>query len=269
MPAQTSIVIVNFNQCAKLQRMLESLKMNESLATEVVVVDNASLDDSISMMRERFPTVRIVTMKRYAGFFAGVRAGLKHAHGEVVVVCQANLMTTLHALAELADQLRAAASRKAVAMLPRLIDTHGNRVPNVGTLPTLTSAMACELSPCLGRKLKVPSLDHVADHEYATFACCALDAGFVQNVGGIDNAFYAGFGDADLAARFHDKAGRLLVSKDVTVVHDPDHKSDTQNVDRLLRKDIAHYFERNRAGWERKLLGWTRIARRFITRAAE
>ena len=58
-PPDLSIVIVNWNVCNLLQKCLASTYptdgQDNTLAIEVIVVDNASTDDSVEMVRQMFP----------------------------------------------------------------------------------------------------------------------------------------------------------------------------------------------------------------------
>ncbi len=75
-----AIVIVNWNVQALLQACLtsvyESLRRS-SLAGEVWVVDNASTDDSVEMVRERFPQARLMANETNVGFAAANNQALR------------------------------------------------------------------------------------------------------------------------------------------------------------------------------------------------
>ena len=54
------IVILNWNTCDLLKRCLETVLASEGdFSYKVVVVDNASEDDSVAMLREQFPQVEL------------------------------------------------------------------------------------------------------------------------------------------------------------------------------------------------------------------
>ncbi len=62
-----SIVIVNFNRCSDLREALKSVYMQTVTPKEVIVVDNASTDDSVAMLRKEFPTVHVHEMTENVG----------------------------------------------------------------------------------------------------------------------------------------------------------------------------------------------------------
>jgi GT2 family glycosyltransferase/glycosyltransferase involved in cell wall biosynthesis len=53
---------------------------------EVIVVDNASQDGTADFVREQFPEVRLLPLKKNLGFGGGNNAGVAAAHNDVVVV---------------------------------------------------------------------------------------------------------------------------------------------------------------------------------------
>ena len=66
MSVQNSVIVINHDSGKNLARMLSALKMEEALTTEVIVVDAASTDDSASIVKTHFPTVRLIPMKSKA-----------------------------------------------------------------------------------------------------------------------------------------------------------------------------------------------------------
>jgi GT2 family glycosyltransferase/lipopolysaccharide/colanic/teichoic acid biosynthesis glycosyltransferase len=78
-----SIIIVNYNVRDFLQQSLRSLeKARKGLKSEIIVVDNASGDGSVEMLRAHFPKVRLVVNSSNEGFAKANNIGLKMARGE-------------------------------------------------------------------------------------------------------------------------------------------------------------------------------------------
>ncbi len=70
-PPLVSVVIVNWNASGELEHCLRSLyQYHPGLALEVWVVDNASSDDSLTMLKENFPEVRLIENGENRGFAA-------------------------------------------------------------------------------------------------------------------------------------------------------------------------------------------------------
>jgi GT2 family glycosyltransferase len=272
MSIQNSIVIVNFNGREKLARLLTAVDPSQSPGTEVIVVDSASFDGSAEMIEREFAArrgVRLLPMSSNRGFAAAANAGVNEARGDVIVVAHADVVATAHDFGELADQLREARGRRAAAVLPRLRGADGLPQAFVARLPKLSTGVVGAFGGArLARRAAVPTLDHVADHEYAGFACCAFDADLLASLGSFDAGYFLYFADADLCARMHAKDYRLLISRDVVVEHSGAAPGAAlpENRRRIMRKDLARFFQKQRPGWEQAVVGWADTTRRLVTR---
>lgn len=72
------IVIVNWNTCALLRKCLKSLEAGDSsVRRRVIVVDNASTDNSATMVGSEFPTVEVITNPVNGGFSQANNLGLR------------------------------------------------------------------------------------------------------------------------------------------------------------------------------------------------
>jgi len=84
-----SIVIVNYNVAALLEQCLHSVRAAADQVeggVEVWVVDNASVDGSVEMLRERFGWVRLIASERNLGFSAGNNLALRQCTAEWVLL---------------------------------------------------------------------------------------------------------------------------------------------------------------------------------------
>ena len=84
---EVSIILVSYNTASYIRRALESLFRETQLTTiEVIVVDNASSDDSVKMLREFFPQVTLIESGANLGFAGGVQLGVKRAKGRYLLL---------------------------------------------------------------------------------------------------------------------------------------------------------------------------------------
>jgi len=75
-----AIVIPNWNGRELLRNCLESIKKNTSHSNyEIVVVDDASTDGSVEMVKKEFPDVRLIRNKENLGFPKACNRGIKYA----------------------------------------------------------------------------------------------------------------------------------------------------------------------------------------------
>lgn len=81
-----SIVIVSWNVEELLETCLRSVLANASgLSMEVIVVDNASKDGTVQMIKNKFPEVKLVINDDNEGFAAANNQGILQSRGEYIV----------------------------------------------------------------------------------------------------------------------------------------------------------------------------------------
>lgn len=103
-----SAVIPNRDGAELLRRTLPPLLAELSQAAdEVIVVDDASQDDSVAMLRGEFPTVRVLALETNVGFGAACNLGVREARNELVLLINSDMLVTSGAVSQLAAHLEA------------------------------------------------------------------------------------------------------------------------------------------------------------------
>ncbi|HQP91887.1 MAG TPA: glycosyltransferase family 2 protein [Candidatus Omnitrophota bacterium] len=83
-----SIIILNWNGREFLERCIPSVKNAVNSyggPCEIIVVDNASSDDSIEYIKNNFPGIRIEALDRNYGFAKGMNEGVRRSRGEIII----------------------------------------------------------------------------------------------------------------------------------------------------------------------------------------
>jgi O-antigen biosynthesis protein len=84
---QLSVIIVNYNVKYFLEHCLSAVfKAGRQINIEVFVVDNNSVDGSVSMVKEKFPQVQLLENKLNAGFSKANNQAIKLAKGEFILL---------------------------------------------------------------------------------------------------------------------------------------------------------------------------------------
>ncbi|MDY6327435.1 MAG: glycosyltransferase [Bacteroidales bacterium] len=82
-----SVVIVNYNVCAFLEQALASAQRAMSgIDGEIFVVDNNSADNSVRMVREKFPDVILIENRDNVGFSKANNQAIRQARGEYILL---------------------------------------------------------------------------------------------------------------------------------------------------------------------------------------
>ena len=84
---QLSVIILNYNVRHFLELCVLSVQNAiQNIDAEIIVVDNNSQDDSCTMMKQRFPNVKLIENKENSGFPKGNNIGVANAQGEYICI---------------------------------------------------------------------------------------------------------------------------------------------------------------------------------------
>ncbi|MEK7581074.1 MAG: glycosyltransferase family 2 protein [Patescibacteria group bacterium] len=131
-----TVIIVNWNTKKLLQDCLESIyKFTKGISFEVIVVDNASEDGSQTMVRQKFPQVKLIQNKNNAGFATANNQGIREAKGKYIFLLNSDaylIENSLKKLLEIGD------SNKNLGVLcPLLLNEDKSIQQSVGFSPNL------------------------------------------------------------------------------------------------------------------------------------
>jgi hypothetical protein len=149
-----SVIIVSWNTRDLLVSCLDSLAAPGGApdGTEVVVVDNASTDDSVAYVRKRYPWVILLERPSNSGFAAATNYGLARAHGAHLLLLNSDTWVQPGALAAMMEYLERHPHAGAVGADVRNPD--GSPQPCAGVAPSLFS----EICSVIGLDKKVRAL---------------------------------------------------------------------------------------------------------------
>ncbi len=78
---EVSVIVLNYNGRHWLEDCLTATLAQMNDREELILVDNASTDDSVELVRARFPAVRLLALDQNAGFARGNNVGARIARG--------------------------------------------------------------------------------------------------------------------------------------------------------------------------------------------
>lgn len=96
-----SILIVSYNTGAVLRRCLQSIDALTTIDHEIIVVDNASRDDSVAMLRAEFPKVRLLTNSKNVGFAVACNQAAELADGDFICLINPDVVLMTDAITAL------------------------------------------------------------------------------------------------------------------------------------------------------------------------
>ncbi len=108
MSGTVSIIIVNWNGLRWLKMSLPSLAKQTYSGTEIILVDNASTDESVAWTRKQYPKVKIVQNRKNEGFAEGNNAGYRSARGEYILLLNNDTRVEPDFISKLVEKMKSA-----------------------------------------------------------------------------------------------------------------------------------------------------------------
>ena len=97
-----SIIIVNYNVKEFLQNLLYSIhKASSNISKEIIIVDNASDDGSVELIREKFPSAKLIANSKNLGFGKANNQALKVAQGKYILLINPDTLVSEDTLEKL------------------------------------------------------------------------------------------------------------------------------------------------------------------------
>ena len=91
MNPKVAIVILNWNGRMYLERFLPSVIASTYPVLQVVIVDNASTDDSIEYLQKNFPSIHIIRLSQNFGYARGYNEGLKQVDADYYILLNSDV----------------------------------------------------------------------------------------------------------------------------------------------------------------------------------
>ena len=249
MPTVT-LVIVTYNSSDVLPACAASLaQLVVPGGYELIIVDNASRDDSVAVAHQHFPTAHIITNDHNRGFASAVNQGVVAGNGRIV----ATLNPDTEVAPSWLDALVATLDRDPQIGIvgSAITDPHDGHLLHSGgqydavTFRTTHRAEVSQTSE--------------ADVDYVTGAGMALRRSDWQRLGGFDEGFFpAYFEDLDLCLRVRASGLRCVFVPQAQLHH---HESTATG-----KQSGAFYFYYHRNRWRmiRKALAAGQLAPDFV-----
>lgn len=162
-----SVVIVSFNAASYLRQCLDSIfNFTKNTSFEVIVVDNASIDDSVAVAKG-YKNVQVITNKDNRGYAAGVNTGLRKATGKYVLVLNPDVRFLEDSISKMLTYME---SHQDVGLAGcTFLDNEQKMLPNGGYFPTLTRLFFWAFF------IRIPQAYHPKASCYPLSADCFLD----------------------------------------------------------------------------------------------
>ena len=229
MPAapKLSIVTLSWNTQDLLRACLASLRtLDDEVAREVIVVDNASSDGSADMVAHEFPEVRLIRNAQNEGYARGNNIGMQESRGEYVLLLNSDTEVQQGTLDRLCWFLDENGNYGAVG--GGLRNGDGTTQAACMRFPTRLTALFFDME--LDRRWPENPVIHayyMRDYDHETSrdvdqppgACLCLRRSLLERIGLFDETLWLFFNDVDLCKRVWEAGARIRYLVEAPVIH--------------------------------------------------
>ncbi|PWH20804.1 MAG: glycosyltransferase family 2 protein [Ardenticatenia bacterium] len=264
-----SVIIVNWNVCALLRRCLHSILTTSTSwpASQVIVVDCASTDDSVAMVQREFPDVQMVASLENLGYARGANLGAAHALGRYIMIMNPDTEVVDDALAVLVRYMDAHPEVGAAG--PQLCYADGRAQPSRRRFPTPTTAfwestLLQQWFPLNRFARYYYMADRAAGSaqpvDWLVGAALIIRRTTWEDVGPLDEGYFMYFEELDWCRRCRAAGWEVHYVPQAVVIHHEAQSSDQVPVARTL------HFQRSKVRYFRKYHGimWASFLRLFL-----
>ena len=260
-----AILIVNYNAAAVLPACLDSLPAGAAgLAVETIVVDNASTDASVALLRARDPQLQLIANAQNVGFAAANNQAAAAAHARYLLLLNPDTVVQPGALGALVAC--AEAHPEAGTLGPRLLNADGTPqrscwrgFPGLGMaladalylwkIPGLPFARRTEYRP--SELTQTRAVDHLLG------AALLIPRALWDELGGLDPSYFLFLEETDWCYRAQQAGRPSYFTPDAVIVHLGEHsmnQNPRRNLPQFYRSYCQFYGKHHAPGALRRAL---------------
>ncbi|WP_110517009.1 glycosyltransferase [Herpetosiphon llansteffanensis] len=194
-----SIIVINFNGKKHLVACLTSLLAQRypSNALDIIVVDNASLDGSCDLIRQQFPSIRLIENRENLGFAPAVNQAVRLSQAQYVALINNDAKADPDWIAQLVAEIEAHRAEKVIAVGAKMLDWEGQQIDFIQAALNIFGHGNQPFT-------RMPAASVLVQAGPQLFACggaMLADRAAFLAIGGFDESYFAYFEDVDFGWR--------------------------------------------------------------------
>ena len=232
---ELSVITVNYNGLKDTCALIESIPFNENL--EVIVVDNASLQDEASLIQKRYPQVKIIRSEKNLGFAGGNNLGIQESDGKYLFLVNNDTVFEDFNVQTLIDRLE---SSPQIGMIcPKIRFTWGNKPIQYAGYTPLSRITVRNRSIGFGEE-DHRQYDIAHPTPYAHGAAMLVKRAIIEKVGYMPEDYFLYYEELDWSMMLKRAGYEIWYDPSCTIYHK---ESQSTGQDSPLR---TYYITRNR-----------------------
>lgn len=208
-----SVVILNWNGAEDTVQCLKSLSAQNYSNIETIVVDNGSIEPIQPITEYTDLPFTLVKNKKNLGFTGGEIVGLKHCHGEYILILNNDAIIDVHAIERALKTFKTDPTIAAVGGRTYLLDDNGNKMGMFHYSHQSVDPLSAEVTTFTKDNSKVQDVTTISG------ACVLIKREAIKKYDYFDSEFFAYYEETDLFSRFRRAGLRVVFDPSVIIWH--------------------------------------------------
>lgn len=271
-----SIIIINWNSKSVIARCLVSIRKTNLIPAEIIVVDNASTDGSVDLLRVEFPEVKLIVNQDNQGFAAANNQAAGLANGRYLLLLNPDTEVRPGAIESMINF--ADGNRNVAAVGPRLLNPDGTTQRSCwrgypGITTALIDAFYLWKIPGLpivrNTELSAVQLRETTDVDHILGAGMLIPRDFWEEIGPLDDRYFLFLEETEWCRRAKSSGRRIVYLPNAEVIHYGQHsmrQQPSRNLPHLYRSYCRFYRDGIRGNGFRMMILKTIISLAILVR---
>lgn len=240
--------IVAYNSADEILNVLSSLDGVTIENFNVIVVDNASTDNTKKLIKENFPNIKLIESPVNVGFGAGHNLALKQTKSDYHIFINPDIKVESEQINKMINYMEE--NKDVVILTPKVLNEDGTEQ----FLPKIFPKLKYVISGNFENKFKVcykwrseytlrnRRITNPIEIQYSTGCFMVCRTAALKKVRGFDERYFLHFEDADLTRKMM-RLGKVIYNPDVYVIHGW-HRDNIKNkrIRKIALQSLFKYF---------------------------
>ena len=223
-----SVVIPSYNTCDLIEQAIRTVvEASSGLEVEIIVVDNASQDGSVEMIKRKFPEVQLIQNERNLGFAAANNLAFARSQSRYVLLLNSDTIVrpdTLHCLVNFLDSHPEAAAAGCKILNPdgtlQLESRRSFPTPMAAFYKLSGLSRLFSKSRRFGR-YNLTFLDEgdVSEVDALSGSCMMVRRDVIEEVGPLDEDYFMYGEDIDWCYRMQQAGWKIYYVPETEIIH--------------------------------------------------
>ena len=219
--SKVSIIIPHWNNVDILSECLNSISSTDYPDFEIIIVDNASNDNSVEWIKSNYPRVTLIKNDKNYGYAGGCNIGADHANGEYLIFLNNDTIQEKNWISNLVETMNS--NSRIAALQPKVLNYYNKKLFDYAGGSGGQMDVYC-FPFARGRVFAKQEIDEGQYNNkekcfWSSGTCFMVRKNLFYKAGGFDDTFFAHMEEIDLCWRLYAMGFEVWVDPQATVYH--------------------------------------------------